>query len=300
MATFLILAHRDLRQLMRLIESLSGHRLVVHVDRKSKTMRKELDLLRFPPNVHILDKRQSINVKWGGFTQVKAMLLLIQEALPNMESNEKLVFLSGSDMLVRSPTILSDTLEKNPNCEFLRYYPLDGRKKDRRRWQNYHRWDYRLFKKRAGLPHKFNTVALRICGIVETFVRGKKSQPEFELYAGSNWFAISKECAMEMLRLRTNYYDSFFKSMYAPDEVYFATLFSLSSFSKSNIDKGSMRFYDNRSRVWQARNLTYVDESLNTWLTVKDFDSIRESGFLFARKFDSELSEELITELQKS
>ena len=301
MATFLILAHRDLKHLLLLIESLSGHRIFVHVDRKSKKLRKEIDLLPFNPKVTILNQEKCVNIKWGGFTQVQAMLVLIQEALPMMKNEEKLMFLSGSDMLIQSSAMLSKVLDHEPHREFLRYFPLDARKKDLRRWRSYHRWDLRfLSKKRGGIIYRANSLFIRIMGIFETILRGAKMNPGFELFSGSQWFAVSKECAEEILRLRSKSFDKFFESMFAPDEVYFATLFSLSSFSKANVDGGPMLCHNGISRVWQARNLTYVDESLDRWLNLEDLDSIRESGFIFARKFDSELSRDLIAELRKS
>lgn len=291
--TFLVLAHRDVQHLRELICALDGNRIIIHIDRKSEINHSTLIDLCQNSNVILIDKNHSINVKWGGFSQVRAMLILIQTALPLMSPREKMMFVSGSDFPIRSSKDITNFFSDVIETEYLRYYSLDNRKKDTSRWQSYHRWDFRIFKKRGSFLNRLNSLCIRIVTWFETLLRGPKSIPEFRLMAGSQWFAISKECAEEMLQLRSKNFDRFFKTMFAPDEVYFATLFAMSKFAKSNVDSGALICNSVSSRVFQARNLTYVDESLNKWLDMDDLDRIKNSNFLFARKFDSNISLEL-------
>ena len=293
MTTFLILAHRDVQHLRELISALNGNRIIIHVDRKSILHYQSVRDLCKDSNVILIDEKSSINVKWAGFSQIEAMILLIKKALPLMSPREKLIFLSGSDFPIRSRKDISTFLSQNNEIEYFRYYQLDNRRKDVSRWSFYHRWDLRIFKKRGSPLNRLNSLFIRMLSVVETILRGPKQSPDFCLMAGSQWFAISKECAQEILTIRNKSFDDFFRSMFAPDEVYFATLFAMSSFAKLNCDGGEMKSSRDSSRVFQARNLTYVDESLNRWLNMEDLNRIRDSNFLFARKFDSKISQKL-------
>lgn len=290
MITYLILAHRDLEHLRELVAALGGNRIFIHLDKKSAISRSAVLALCDNQNIYLIEEKSSINVHWGGFSQIQAMLLLIQVALPHMAPREKLMFLSGSDFPIRSYKEIQEKFSDNVEKEYLRYYPLDDRKKDVKRWRLYHRWDLRIFKKRGSILNRFNSLCLKILTILETFFRGAKKNPGYILMAGSNWFAISRECAENMLSFRNEEYDKFFKSMFAPDEVYFATLFAMSNYWNLNMDRGAYECNSHSSRLFQVRNLTYVDESLNKWLDMEDLERIQGSNFLFARKYDSELS----------
>jgi len=291
---FLILAHRDFDHLLRLIDSLDGQRIVLHMDKSSSDLWNKSEIFRAKKNLILINRNDSFNVRWAGYSQILAMLLMMKTAIELMESGERMMFLSGSDYPIKSKAEIESKFASQPSLEFLRYYKLDDRPKDIDRWASFHRWDFRLFKKRGTFLNRLNSLFIRFLTFFETMIRGRKEAPSFPLYAGSQWFAISKECAQELIRLRNHHFDNFFKTMFAPDEVYFHTLFSLSSYSNSNIDKGVFKTIQNGSRLHQVRNLTYVDESLNKWLDKDDLGTLLESEFLFARKFDSKISEQLI------
>jgi hypothetical protein len=297
MITFLILAHRDYEHLKRLVRVLEGNRVIIHLDKKSKIQRSQIDNLITSSKVIVIEKNRSINVQWGGFSQVRAMLLLMQTALPLMAQKEKLMFLSGSDFPLVGSQVISAHLSQEIATEYLRYYPLSESKKDIHRWSLYHRWDFRIFKKRGSFLNRMNTLILKLLTKVELVLRGPKINPGFTLMAGSQWFAVSKECAENMLKIRSELFDKFFSTMFAPDEVYFATLFSLSDYARLNVDKGPHICDSKSSRLFQVRNLTYVDESLNKWLSLEDLNVLLNSSFIFARKFDSRVSDSLRSSL---
>jgi hypothetical protein len=239
-------------------------------------------------------------VNWAGFSQVEAMLALMNCALPSMDKDDRIMFLSGSDFPIRDLQTINQFFSRHPETEFLEYFYLEGRNSDVRRSSNYHRWDLRYFKKRGSLFYKFNTLMIRILTVLETILRGKKEFTSLHLASGSQWFSITKSCASELLSLRTVEYDLYFKTYFAPDESYFATLFSQSKFNKSNLNRGALTPVAGKSRLWQARNLTYVDETLDRWLTLLDLPNLVKSNYLFARKFDSALSSSLVVHLEKT
>ena len=298
MTIFLILAHRDFDHLINLLDSLEDQKIVLHIDKGSRELWSQAHNLGKYQNLSLIERRHSVNVRWAGFSQIQAMLKMMKTATSLMNFGEKMVFLSGSDYPIRKKSEIVEKLGSQLSVEFLRYYKLDDRQKDLDRWSLYHRWDLRYFKNRGTTLNRLNSLLIRFMTNLETFIRGRKKSPPFFLYAGSQWFSISKECAEELMALRDHNFDSFFKTMFAPDEVYFHTLFSLSSFSKKNLDGGVCTTSHESSRIFQVRNLTYVDESLNKWLDINDLKALMETNYLFARKFDSRISKSLISFLR--
>jgi hypothetical protein len=293
MTVFLILGHRDPAHVNMLVEALSPSKIILHVDRKSE-LRKHGALLHAHENLMVLDSKYSINVKWAGFSQIRAMWLLMEEALKYLAPKEKIIFLSGGDFPLKSVTKIESYIDNFENLEFMRYFFLDGRIKDRNRWETFNRWDWRIFKDRTSKMYRVNSLLIRCCGVLETAIRGRKTSPDWPLASSSQWFAISRECIEELKKLRDRAYDAFFETSFAPDELYFATLFSRSSFSKKNIDGGEFIPNSNNSRIWQASNLTFVDESFNRFLDIEDLQHLSDSSFLFARKFDSKQGKHIV------
>jgi hypothetical protein len=297
---YLILAHRDLAHLLNLIGSIDESRAIIHIDKNSKIASCKSEISQYFPKALILDENSSLNVKWGGFSQVESMLTLMRIALTKMNDGDRLLFLSGSDFPIRDRYTIERFFCEHPETQFFEYYFLDKRQSDVHRWSHYHRWDLRMFKVRGSKLYRLNSLAIRALSLCETKVRGAKKNPFENLASGSSWFSLTKDCAAELLSLTSDSYDEFFRTMFAPDEIYFATLFSQSSYSKSNRSCGSFYPVSGSSRIWQARNLTYVDESLDHWLTFGDYDQLRRSEFLYARKFDSVISSTLVSQLKTS
>lgn len=297
MAIYLILGHRDPDHINLLIQTLSPSQVILHVDKKSE-LRKKIHRVNESNNLIIIDRDSSVNVQWGGFSQIRAMWLLMEEALRHLAPKEKIIFMSGSDFPIKSALDIERHLKNFEDTEFLKYFFLDSSENDLARWEKYHRWDWRVFKSRGSILFKTNTLFIKFITTLETLIKGKKSRPNWPIAMGSQWFSISRECLLELMNLRTQEFDSFFETTFAPDELYFATLFSISKFARNNIEGGSFSTESGKSRIWQASNLTYVDMSLNHFLDISDLSTLSDSNFLYARKFDSRISKDLLAHIK--
>ena len=91
---YLILAHKNPQLLRREIAALSSKdsTFFVHIDAKSNI---DLFLLLKAQNVFFLEPR--IEVFWGEFSQVRAILALISAALASATNHDYFILLSGSD-----------------------------------------------------------------------------------------------------------------------------------------------------------------------------------------------------------
>ena len=78
---FLIVAHKNFDQLVKLVEYIADeeHHVYLHIDKKSENLFHQLrDYFKTYEYVYLLEKQISIN--WGGFSQVQATLLLLESA----------------------------------------------------------------------------------------------------------------------------------------------------------------------------------------------------------------------------
>lgn len=87
------------------------------------------------------------------------------------------------------------------------------------------------------------------------------------------------------------WYEEGYKSSLIPDESFFQTLFMMSPYKKTR--HNYLHYIDWNSRDGKIQN------SPNT-LTMADYDVMRNSGYLMARKFDINLSKEIIEKLINS
>lgn len=81
-SAFLIVAHNHFEMLKHLIKSLDvvGHDMYIHIDKKCGDM----DYTQFESIAkysHVVCLRDRISVSWGGLSQVKASLLLLESAI---------------------------------------------------------------------------------------------------------------------------------------------------------------------------------------------------------------------------
>ncbi|WP_229425538.1 beta-1,6-N-acetylglucosaminyltransferase [Massilia sp. Se16.2.3] len=102
---FLIHAHRDLEQLNTLIARLCDPDFViyVHLDRKW-----QVDPAQVHPGARQVQPR--VDVRWGGFSQVRAMLGSLRQVIASERDFDKLVFLSAQDYPVLPNAVLKHEL----------------------------------------------------------------------------------------------------------------------------------------------------------------------------------------------
>jgi hypothetical protein len=236
---YLILAHENPAHLQRLISRLStdASKFFVHVDKKSN----------FKIFSHIADKNvnillERISVFWGDYSQVDAILLLINAALADEKRFERFVLLSGSDYPLRSAASVEKFFTDNPKKEFINMnvMPADAAGKPISRLTTY-RLD-------SG-GSLWNRVVKRFLFMIHII----PSQRDYKAcflqlipYGGSTWWALTRN-ACELISSFSNterHVLDFFRNTICPDEMVFHTILGNSPL-KSNI----------------VRNLTYTDWS---------------------------------------
>lgn len=130
---YVVLAHTRPDLFAELISALGGRSVTAHVDRKSdqhpfENAARGLDL-RFV--------RRRIDVRWGGFSQIEAILRLLESA---PDDADQYTLLSGDSFPIRDQDAIETFLQKNPSALYLDAvpvspdHPMDAEVRDRFLW----------------------------------------------------------------------------------------------------------------------------------------------------------------------
>lgn len=231
---YLVMAHKNPKLIQKTIDRLSspGCAFFIHIDKK-------VDISLFESiqgeQVFFADRREL--VYWGEFSQVRAMLILIRQALADIRNYDYFALLCGSTYPIRSGNYIRRFLETHRGTEFMTLEKMPS----------------------AGKPlSRINTLRIpsnRPVGRLASRVLAKfglaqldfrKHIGNLEPYSGHTWWALSREACQHLsdYEKQNQGIVKFFENIFAPDESFFHTVLGNSQF---------------RSRM--RRNLFYEDWS---------------------------------------
>jgi hypothetical protein len=289
---YLVLAHNSPAHLRRLVQALStsSAAFLVHIDNKA-----DLNIFREALGTAVDFTRERVEVHWGDFSQVDAIMVLLREALADPRKFDRFVLLSGTDYPVRPAQYIEDFFARHPDTQFINMVkmPSVSASKPLSRLT-----DYRPAPATSALAKLTRKVTARL-GVKP---RQRDYKPVFDglqPYAGSTWWALSRKACEhieEFVRTRTALVE-FFRNTVCPDEMFVQTIIGNSPFASG-----------------LERDRTYTDwtggGSSPAYMTMKHIESFRHGGrsfsdgqygegeFLFARKF-SEGSPEVLAALDR-
>ena len=268
----LIACHKQPELINQLINKFDSnlYNFYIHVDKKSN-IRSEIIKQK---NVTILSQRESIDVKWGHISQVKATYLLIQKAAK--KDYEYLWFMSGQDFPIKSQHEITHFFHDNLGTSFIDIQ--EGYFSELR--NSVHYPSYLISNKL--LPRLIRKGYSKIC---ISFKLTKKF--DYKLYHGSSWFCLHKSIFKTIQN--DNSFDNFisaFNNALCPDETVFQTYIK-----------------DKKLDHQCEKNLTYIDWSERKanpkTLTLEDLDKLIQSEKLIARKFDMDTDSKIIKKLSE-
>lgn len=279
---YAIICHRITNPLIftvkHLLES-DKSKVIIHIDKKTSLKnRKEIySSLGEHKNLRFISVDESIEVRWGHYSQVKVMLLLMEKAL---EYNFKYFSLiSGDDIPIKSNKQREKFFKKNytEKIEFIGWNPKNNG--EQRLYIDYPNFSFkkdlsRLKKIKRNIYIKYKSRFHR-----------KDITHLPKIYKGSQWFTLTNkaiEYVFHYISENPKYIASFEKSMCA-DEVFFQTIIFNNAELRKNIHgiESDMEDCEMGGR--------YID-----WTTGPDFprsldesdiNKITESNSIFARKF---------------
>jgi hypothetical protein len=291
---YIISAYRLPEQLVRLATQLRTENatVLVHVDKKapSDVSGAISEGLRPLPGVHLLDR----HVCRGGFGHVAASLEGISAIVENGIPCDQAVLLTGQDFPLKSNKEIKARLDRYRDSSFLSYFPVP----DNDEWlpdgglDRIDRWYFWVGGRGVQVPSKDAQGRIGWAhALINGVVPRRRFLPGLRPYGGSSYWCLSGEAVSFVHRYVNDHpeFVSFFRRVFIPDELFFQTLL-VNSELRNRIVNDDLRYVR-----WTAAGPG------PEVLRLDDFDRLRNTDKLFARKFDQgvdgrvlELIEELL------
>ncbi len=277
---FVVLVHKNPEQVERLIKKMAhpAFDFYVHVDAKNQIA--DFESLAKLDGVFLVKNR--VNVRWGGYNIVEAILQSIQQAFDAVREYDFVSVISGQDYPLVSNNALYSFFQAHPGRNFLQFEEPPGPwwKHAITRIQLYHLTN-------LGFPGKY-----KVQWVINKLLPRRKFPFSYKLYGGpgGGWWTLSTDCARYVLDFinQNRRFRRFVHFTWAPDEFLVHTIVMNSPYSK---------FVENN-------NLYYMDWSESefhpTTLKTADFETLQASGKLLARKFDITLDSQILDLLDRT
>lgn len=277
---YIILAHKFPEQLYRLVKRLDDNEstFYIHIDKK-KELKDFNNLLDFGNKVQFI-KRESSN--WGGIGIVKAVINGLKAVSDSDKKTERIILLSGQDYPIKSNKYINEFLRTSPHKIFIKHWKMPN---------------FEIWKKRGGMfrfdkyffgmkpSQKFFAKVLNFTGIIFPFVK-RKLPYKLAPYGGWQWWMIDMYALNYILNFLKDHpgYLKYHEYTFVPDEIFFQIILLNAKDEKilSGIANDDMRY------------LQWKQKSHPETLLKENFEEIAASKDLFARKFDSDIDEEIL------
>ncbi|HSM82907.1 MAG TPA: beta-1,6-N-acetylglucosaminyltransferase [Nodosilinea sp.] len=281
---YLILAHKYPDQLKRLISRLNepGNSFFIHINKREKEFYQAAsEALAEFPNVHFLPRYK---IWWGTFGMTKAVIGGIDVIANAGVPYDRVVFISGQDYPIKSNAEIQAFFEKNPDKNYIEFFPLSVANK----------WTGSVPNPLSIDPGNFD-VASRIKKTCLSFRSRvfflpvpRKAPFGYVTYGGSFWWNLNRECIeyMAAFLAEKREFERFAKYLYLPDEMFFNTLLANSPL-RHTLVSDNLRYID-----WEKAN-----PQPPAILMMEDFDALKASPALFARKFDKQRDSQILDKI---
>lgn len=272
----MIIAHNQFDLLERLICALDcdENDIYVHIDAKVKNF--DFDYFEGLVKYSHIYFTPRVRVTWGDFSQVKAQMLLIEAAVKNQPERGGYSYfhlISGCDLPIKSNAEINKFFSENRGKEFIHFSSDRVTESSVNRIRYYH-----FFRSRRNTFFKLISFALYKIQTLLGVDRLRKSG--IKVQKGCNWFSITGDFAQYIYE-NMERWERIFRYSYCADEVFVQTILVNSPF-KDNLympECGNNHLACARLIDWNRGN-PYVFRK-------EDFEQIKSSPAVFARKFDT-------------
>jgi hypothetical protein len=264
---YIISAYKNLSQVARLVRRIEceGNALFVHVDKKTNDddYRAFANGLTDVPSLHLLERHVC---HWGGFGHIRATLKGLDELLARRVPFDYVILLTGQDYPIKSSDFIGEFFEENRGMSFMGFGSLPTK------W-----WSPRGGLDRVEYWH------LRLYGNHFRSPLKRRFPAGLRPFGGGAYWCLSRECVEYVSDFVGNRPDvvQFFKHVDIPDEIFFQTVI-MNSELRGTVVNDNLRYVD-----WTRGRRPAI-------LETSDFERLRDSSKLFARKFDVRRDENVL------
>lgn len=261
----LIIAHKEPRQVERLVSRLSHATcdIFIHIDKKAD--QSAFHYLADRPQVRFIANRQRI--RWAGYSFTKAILTGMKEVLAAGDY-DFINLMSGQEYPLKPAAVLVNFLQQNQGLTFMSFEPAGSPwwQANMSRVEQYHSTDFR-FKGQYQVQAWLNRLLPK-----------RKFPLAYTLYGGNcaMYWTISKDCARYVVDFMDQHpeVERFARFTWAPDEFLIPTIL-LNSPHRGKVVNHNLRYIDWSQGGPNPRFLTLADQY-----------KLMSSPDFFARKFD--------------
>jgi hypothetical protein len=219
---YLFFAYKNPKLMKQVIERLTTGNCAffVHIDGK-------IDLSQFESirGENVFFSNERIPVNWAEFSGVRAMLILIRQALAAPCQYDTLVLLSGSEYPLRSGKYIHRFLESNRGTQFINIVKMPNDEVGKPL--------SRITTLRFPARRPVARFLFRVLAKFDLAYRDyRKHLGSLEPYGGNTWWALSREACQYILDFyeRNPRVNVFFENVFAPEEYYIHTVIGNSAF----------------------------------------------------------------------
>lgn len=254
---YLILAHKNATQVNRLINSLKGPGTSFIIHIDDSADIDEFICTTAGNSARILFVEDRVSCLWGTFSIVQATINSLIFIQSNVKEADRVVLLSGQDYPIKSRQYIDDFFAAKPAAIFMNYFTIP-----------YENWSM---------------------GGVFRFPNFEKVNAFMTIYGGSQWWSMPMDVVREVLLLCDKYpvFGRYFSKVNIPDESFFQTLiFNAGDAVSHHIVNDNLKF-----TFWD------LPDNNRSILNIHDFDLLKESKGLFARKFDEKMDDAILNKI---
>lgn len=283
MHAVMIIAHNQFELLKKLILALDDERndIFIHIDAKVKDF--DFKLFKSLPQHSKVHFTKRVSVTWGDFSMVKAEMILLSAAVNNESKCKKYSYfhlISGCDLPIKSNDEIQTFFQNNSGREFIHFSSDEVSASSVTRIKYYH-----FFRSKRTFFRKLLSYSILQFEKLIGVNRLKKN--DIQVQKGCQWFSITGGFARYIVQ-NMNKWESVFKYSYCADEVFVQTILVNSPF-KDNLYMPNC----NNNHLACARLIDW--ERGNPYVFRKeDFDLIKSSPAMFARKFSLDVDSEIV------
>ena len=273
---YCIICHKFTIPLQKTIDILSKENdIFIHIDKKANIN----DFETIKDKVIFIKNR--VDVRWGSFSQIQATINLLKET--KVKDYDYIFLLSGDCLPLKNSDEIKLYLSELKGKQFVaKDINISQEEINLRLKYNYRKNN---FKKEKNTLEKYLE---KFQYKLKLFKRNRLYDYLPKLHKGTNWFGITydlRDYILNYVDQNPNYTEAFKRSL-CGDEVFFHTIIFNSKY------KDDIYIPDDKSNIcYQA--LRYIDWTSGPEypkvLNNNDFDLIKKSGCLFARKFDDSI-----------
>lgn len=282
---YLILAHKNPQQLRLLLSLLDDERndIYVHIDKKAAFSSKDVKDCCTKSAIVFIEPRMRIT--WGGVSIIRAEMALLEVSTRTQHSYYHLI--SGLDLPIKPQDEIHDFFNANSGKEFLDMWKMEGHTMNRAKY-------YTLFPEGN---HFFLTNWLNHAGKFISKFLGLEINRGVVFRQGSQWFSITHGFARYIVD-SADWIDKVFSHSCICDEIFIPTVLERSPYKDNLYNHGRPTGHEKT-----CANMRHIDWSRGSsirhpWTyTIKDYDLLKSSPCLWARKFDENVDADIIKEV---